>query len=266
MRELEDSIEEDLITNADLSMARRRLDEELASEREKHRKEMAENEQVLETIKRKYQKEIRQMVTEIELERANVQKMRDTHKQLAAELEEVNNRFDQELRSNQSWKKDKERLEAKINDLTQSYQNALTTQDDQQVQIVNLLSQVREYRAALDEAQAARAALEKIKRGLEQRLDDVGEQFHTVTQNKQTAERIRMALDQEAGDLRERLEEQQFLVNVSNEKLRKAELAVVEAEGELSKERAQCEEALRAKVCSSLSSHVHHLFSIQGPF
>ncbi|KAG0221627.1 P-loop containing nucleoside triphosphate hydrolase protein [Mortierella sp. GBAus27b] len=257
MRELEDSIEEDLITNADLSMARRRLDEELASEREKHRKEMAENEQVLETIKRKYQKEIRQMVTEIELERANVQKMRDTHKQLGAELEEVNNRFDQELRSNQSWKKDKERLESKINDLTQSYQNALTTQDDQQVQIVNLLSQVREYRAALDEAQAARAALEKIKRGLEQRLDDVGEQFHTVTQNKQTAERIRMALDQEAGDLRERLEEQQFLVNVGNEKLRKAELAVVEAEGELSKERAQCEEALRAKA--SLEKQVSEL-------
>ncbi|KAG0323583.1 hypothetical protein BGZ99_002716 [Dissophora globulifera] len=257
MRELEDSVEEDLITNADLNMARRRLDEELVSEREKHRKEVEESEQVLETIKRKYQKEIRQLVTEIELEKANIQKMRETHRQLSAELEEVNNRFDQELRSNQSWKKDKERLETRINDLSMSYQDALEMQDEQQVQIVNLLSQVREYRASLDEAQAARSALEKIKRGLEQRLDDVGEQFHTVTQNKQTAERIKMALDQEAIDLRERLEEQQELVTVCNEKLRKAELAVVEAEGELSKERMLSEESLRAKA--SLEKQVSEL-------
>ncbi|KAF9942315.1 hypothetical protein BGZ65_005099 [Modicella reniformis] len=248
MRELEDSMEEDLITNADLSMTRRRLDEELASEREKHRKEMEENEQVLETIKRKYQKEIRQLVTEIELEKASVQKMRENQKQLSSELEEVNNRFDKELRSNLSWKKDKERLETKINDLNQSYQNAMETQGDQQVQIVGLLSQVRECRATLDEAQAARSALEKIKRGLEQRLDDVGEQFNTVTHNKQMAERIKMALDQEASDLRERLEEQQYLVSVSNEKLCKAELAAVEAESDLAKERIQCEEAMRAKT------------------
>ncbi|KFH65798.1 hypothetical protein MVEG_07901 [Podila verticillata NRRL 6337] len=247
MRELEDSVEEDLITNADLSMARRRLDEELASERDKHRKEIEESEQILEATKKKYQKEIRQLVTEIELERANIQKMRDVHRQLSGELEEVNNNFDLELRSSQSWKKDKERLEARNNDLNQSYQDLLVAQDDLQVQIVSLLSQVREVRAALDESESAKVALEKTKRGLEQRLDDVGEQFHTVTQNKQMAERIKMALDQEAGDLRERLEEQQYQVTLSTEKLRKAELAVVEAESELAKEKALSEENLRAK-------------------
>ncbi|KAG0330346.1 hypothetical protein BG004_002119, partial [Podila humilis] len=247
MRELEDSVEEDLITNADLAMARRRLDEELASEREKHRKENEEFEQILEATKKKYQKEIRQLVTETELERANLQKMREVQKQLATELETVNAQFDQEIRASQSWKKDKERLEGRNHDLNQSYQDLLVAQDDLQIQIVSLLSQVREVRSALDESESARVALEKTKRGLEQRLDDVGEQFHTVTQNKQTAERIKMALDQEAGDLRERLEEQQYLVTLSTEKLRKAELAVVEAEGELAKERALSEENLRAK-------------------
>ncbi|KAG0256225.1 hypothetical protein BG011_004691 [Mortierella polycephala] len=257
MRELEDSVEEDLITNADLSMARRRLDEELASEREKHRKEIEESEQVLEMTKRKYHKEIRQLVTEIELERANVQKMREVHKQLSTELEAVNNNFDQELRSSQSWKKDKERLEARNHDLNQSYQDLLGAQDDLQVQIVSLLSQLREVRAALDESESAKVALEKTKRGLEQRLDDVGEKFQTVTQNKQTAERTKMALGQEASDLRERLEEQQYLVSLSTEKLRKAELAVVEAEGELAKEKALSEENLRAKL--SLEKQVTEL-------
>ncbi|KAF9961601.1 hypothetical protein BGZ72_002914 [Mortierella alpina] len=257
MRELEDSIEEDLITNADLGMARRRLDEELASEREKHRKMMEESEQVIELTKRKYHKEIRQLVTEIELERANVQKVREGHRQITAELEEVQNRFDQEMRNNQSWKKDKERLESRIHDLNQSYQDVLAAQDDLQVQNVSLLSQVREVRAALDESESARVALEKTKRGLEQRLDDVGEKFQTVTQNKQTAERTRMALDQEASDLRERLEEQQYLVTLNTEKLRKAELAVVEAESELAKERALGEENLRAKL--SLEKQVTEL-------
>ncbi|KAF9966262.1 hypothetical protein BGZ70_002847 [Mortierella alpina] len=230
MRELEDSIEEDLITNADLGMARRRLDEELASEREKHRKMIEESEQAIELTKRKYHKEIRQLVTEIELERANVQKVREGHRQISVELEEVQNRFDQEMRNSQSWKKDKERLESRIYDLNQSYQDVLAAQDDLQVQNVSLLSQVREVRAALDESESARVALEKTKRGLEQRLDDVGEKFQTVTQNKQTAERTRMALDQEASDLRERLEEQQYLVTLNTEKLRKAELAVLSLE------------------------------------
>ncbi|GJJ73231.1 hypothetical protein EMPS_05589 [Entomortierella parvispora] len=248
MRELEDSVEEDIITNADLATARRRLDEELASEKEKHRKEIEENMVNMESAKRKYQKEIRQLVTEIELEKANVQKMRDAHRQLSAELQEVNNKFEVEIRSSQSWKKDKERLEARNNDLNQSYQDLLAAQDDLQVQIVSLLSQVREVRAALDESESARVALEKTKRGLEQRLDDVGEQFHTVTQNKQIAERIKMALDQEAGDLRERLEEQQYMVTLSTEKLRKAELAVVEAQNELAQEKAISEENQRAKV------------------
>ncbi|CAO3569449.1 unnamed protein product [Mortierella alpina] len=257
MRELEDSIEEDLITNADLGMARRRLDEELASEREKHRKMIEESEQALELTKRKYHKEIRQLVTEIELERANVQKVREGHRQLSVELENVQNRFDQEMRNNQSWKKDKERLESRIHDLNQSYQDVLAAQDDLQVQNVSLLSQVREVRAALDESESARVALEKTKRGLEQRLDDVGEKFQTVTQNKQTAERTRMALDQEASDLRERLEEQQYLVTLNTEKLRKAELAVVEAESELAKERASGEENLRAKL--SLEKQVTEL-------
>ncbi|KAF9938941.1 hypothetical protein BGZ67_010206 [Mortierella alpina] len=257
MRELEDSIEEDLITNADLGMARRRLDEELASEREKHRKMIEESEQAIELTKRKYHKEIRQLVTEIELERANVQKVREGHRQISTELEDVQNRFDQEMRNNQSWKKDKERLESRIHDLNQSYQDVLAAQDDLQVQNVSLLSQVREVRAALDESESARVALEKTKRGLEQRLDDVGEKFQTVTQNKQTAERTRMALDQEASDLRERLEEQQYLVTLNTEKLRKAELAVVEAESELAKERALGEENLRAKL--SLEKQVTEL-------
>ncbi|KAI8599525.1 myosin tail [Dissophora ornata] len=66
-----------------------------------------------------------------------------------------------------------------------------------------------------------------------------------------------MALDQEAIDLRERLEEQQDLVTICNEKLRKAELAVVEAESELSKERTLSEETLRAKA--SLEKQVSEL-------
>ncbi|KAF9538125.1 hypothetical protein EC957_007221 [Mortierella hygrophila] len=248
MRELEDRVEEDLIANADLNMIRRRLDEELVSEKEKHRKEIEETEQALEISKRKYQKEIRQLITEIDLEKANLQKMRDSQRQLAQELEDVHQKLDQELRSSQSWKKDKERLEAKNADLNQMYQDLLASQDDLQVQTVSLLSQVREVRAALDESESARAALEKTKRGLEQRLVDVGEQFNTVTQNKQVAERIKMALGQEAGDLRERLEEQIQVVTLSTEKLRKAEIAVVEAEGELAKEKAISEENLRAKV------------------
>ncbi|KAF9159040.1 hypothetical protein DFQ26_006988 [Actinomortierella ambigua] len=248
LRELEDSVEEDLIMNADLHMVRRRMEEELNSERDKHRKELEEQTVILETVKRRYQKEIRQLLTDIELERANVTKARDTHRQLVGELDELNLKLDEELRSNQSWRKDRERLESKNQDLQQSYQNLLTAQDELQAQIVNLLAQLREVRAQLDESESTRLALEKLKRNLEQRLDEEGEKFNTVNQNKYTAERIKMALDQEAGNLRERLEEQQYMVTVATDKLKKAEIAVAEAEAKVAEEKAATEEHQRIRV------------------
>jgi myosin heavy chain 9/10/11/14 len=51
------------------------------------------------------------------------------------------------------WQKEKGLLENKIDNLTKAYQESLQAQRDGQAQSVNLLAQVRDLRAGLDESE-----------------------------------------------------------------------------------------------------------------
>ncbi|KAG0144861.1 hypothetical protein CROQUDRAFT_603881 [Cronartium quercuum f. sp. fusiforme G11] len=61
--------------------------------------------------------------------------------------------------------------------VTKAYDEAVAAQTEQSSQIVNLMSQVRDLRAARDEAEADRAALVTAKRSLEQRLEEIGTEY-----------------------------------------------------------------------------------------
>jgi myosin heavy chain 9/10/11/14 len=246
--EIEGKMEDDAMELADLSLIRRKLQEELEDERERYRKDLEETEATLDATRKKYQKELQQLAVEIELEKSNMINIREANKDLHAEVEELTNKLEEELRSNSTWKRDKERLEAKVADTTKAYNDMMASQDEMQTQIVGLLTQVRDLRNALDEAETAKMALEKSKRSLEQRLDDIGEQYNSATQSKQSIERLRAALNQEANELRELLEEQQEIAALATEKSRKSEIAVLEAQTELQKEREINGELMRMKV------------------
>lgn len=68
-------------------------------------------------------------------------------------------------------------LISRILDVTKAYDEAVVAQAEQSSQIVNLMSQVRDLRAARDEAEADRAALVTAKKSLEQRLEEIGTEY-----------------------------------------------------------------------------------------
>ena len=154
---------------------------------------------------------------------------------MRSEVDELQLRYDDELYAGESWKKEKGRLANKITDLQSAYDASKAAQSDQQNQIVSLLSQVRELRAVLDEAEAERAALRQARSQLETRLNDIA-QAH-LDANRMSSDRVLQELHLEKQDLRSRLEEQADRVALAYDKLKKAEAFANECQVELSKVR-----------------------------
>ena len=84
-------------------------------------------------------------------------RIREENRKIRSNYEELSLRFDDEVYSGSTWKKEKERLETKIQDVTKAYDASVAAQAEQQSQIVSLHSQVRELRSVLNDAETDRA-------------------------------------------------------------------------------------------------------------
>lgn len=173
-------------------------------------------------------------------------RLREENHSIRSELDELQLRYDDELYTGENWKKEKDRLEARIGTLTEAYDGATAKQTEAQIQVVSLLSQVRELRAVLDEANAERNALARARKALELRMNDIAQEHLDSTQ--MSSERAVQALHLEKQDLRSALEEQNDRTQMANERLKKAEAYASESQAELNRIREANAELDRKNV------------------
>lgn len=143
-------------------------------------------------------------------------------------------------------KKEKERLETKIADITKAFEASSAAQAEQQTQIVALHSQVRELRAVLDDVEADRALLQKARRSLQSELDSI--KLDNVDTNKMTTDREFQLLQLEKQDLERSLEEQEDRVANAFDRMKRAETFANECQVELGKVRVDNSELDRLNV------------------
>ena len=164
-------------------------------------------------------------------------RLREENRKTRADLDELQLTYDDEVYSGAAWKKEKERLESKIVDLSAAYESSSSVQSEQQSQIVNLLSQVRELRGVLDDAEADRTALQQARRNLEARLNDIA-QGHAES-DKLSSDRVLQALHLEKQDLRSSLDEQRDRMSLAAERLKKAEAHALDCQTQLNQVRQE---------------------------
>ncbi|KIJ56408.1 hypothetical protein M422DRAFT_150276 [Sphaerobolus stellatus SS14] len=237
IRDLETKLEDEKGEITDMELFKRRLTEEMEDERDQYQKDLAERDFTIDQTRKKYQAELAQLSEELQFQRDNMSRLREENRSLRAERDDLQLRFDDEVYNGGAWKKEKERLETKIADLTAAYDSSNNANTEQQAQIVNLLSQVRELRAVLDEAESERSALQKARRQLEGRLNDIAQQH--LEASKMSSDRVLQAMHLEKQELRSALEEQEDRVSMANERLKKAETFAAESQVELNKMRAE---------------------------
>ncbi|KAF7972288.1 hypothetical protein HWV62_18538 [Athelia sp. TMB] len=186
---------------SDLDMLRQQLSAELEEERKQHLKDLADRDYSADQTRKKYQVELAALSEELQSQRDAMSRLRDDSRKLRSDYDELQLRYDDEVYNGGAWKKEKERMDTKVEDLTKAYESATLAQTDQQSQIVALHSQVRELRGVLTDAESERSLLQKARRALQQELEGIKLDTQTEDSNLQLAKR---RAEREAADLKQK--------------------------------------------------------------
>ena len=185
--------------------------------------------------------------TELQSQRDSMSRLREDNRKVRNDYEELQLQYDDEVYNGGAWKKEKERLETKISDLTNAYESSTAARAEQQAQIVALHSQVRELRGVLEDAEAERVMLQKARRALQSQLDGI--KLNNIDPDKMSAESKLQDLQLKKQDLERALEEHQDRVMMAEERMRKAEIHSQECQIELGEIRVENSELDRKNVC-----------------
>ncbi|KAK7689538.1 hypothetical protein QCA50_007330 [Cerrena zonata] len=237
IRDLEARLEEEGRETADLDVLRQRLAEEMEAERKQYQQDLAERDFTADQTRKKYQTELHQLTEDISSQRDTVSRLREESRKIRSEYDELQLRYDDEVYNGGAWKKEKERLETKIGDLTKAYESSSAAQTEQQSQIVALHSQVRELRSVLNDAEADRALLQKARRSLQAELEAI--KLDHVDSSKLSSETELQNLRLKKQDLERSLEEQADRVGMAFDRMKKAEGFANECQIELGKIRVE---------------------------
>ncbi|KAL1743339.1 nonmuscle myosin heavy chain b [Schizophyllum fasciatum] len=231
--QLEAKLEDEGRDSSDLELLRQRLTEELDDEREQHQKDLAERDFNADQTRKKYQAELSQLSEELQAQRDALSRLREENRKIRSDYDELQLRFDDEVYNSGGWKKEKERMETKISDVTKAYESSVAAQAEQQSQIVALHSQVRELRAVLDDAEADRALLQKARRALQAELEEI--RLDHVDPSDTEVQRLMLKKQ----DLERAVEEQEDRVASAFERMKRAEAYANECQMELGKVRVE---------------------------
>ncbi|KAK7014166.1 myosin II heavy chain [Favolaschia claudopus] len=133
------------------------------------------------------------------------------------------------------WRREKERMESRIAELTKAYEASAAAQAEQRSQIGSLHSQVRDLRGVLDDAEADRMLLQKARRALQAELETIK---NDPVDNKQVpGDRDVQKLQLKQLDMERMLEEQDYRASTSLDRMKKAEAFANECQIELGRVR-----------------------------
>jgi myosin protein heavy chain len=283
MRELELRLEEGSREFTDMGVLRQRISEEMEDERKQYQKDLSERDFTADQTRKKYQgiaffyihltcnnmtfsykPNSRSWVKvsaqpaacllvsrltfpiELQSQRDSISKLREDLRKARSDNDELSLRYDDEVYNGAAWKKERERLETKIADLSRAYDSSIAAQTEQQSQIVALHSQARELRSVLNDAEADRSLLQKARRGLQAELETI--KMDTVDATRINSDRELQSLLLKNQDLERALGETGDRVEMAYERMKKAELHAQECQVELGEVRVENSELDKLNV------------------
>jgi myosin protein heavy chain len=217
--------------------AKKRLQNELEDYRSQRACDIEDKETSMEQTRKKYQSELATLSNELEIERENVVYHREENGRLREEIEELRNKWDDEVLNSSTWAKEKGRLDVMMQELSTSRDEAVTAHNEAQSRIVNLLSQVRGLRTNVDDIVAERDAIIKEKKLVESRLAETTERLEDILRGESPSMRNAAAVDRDLLELKASLAQQEDIVSAAIGKMRRADALAQETQKDIQAER-----------------------------
>ncbi|KAJ8508333.1 hypothetical protein ONZ45_g9391 [Pleurotus djamor] len=253
LHDLEAKYEEENREATDLSLLHQRLVEELQDERKQHQEDLKARDFTADQVQKKYQAELAQL--KLQSQRDTISRLREDNRKIRSDYDQLVFDYNNESSSIGGWKRERERLETKIEDLNKAYATSESAQADQQAQIVALHSQVREFRSVLNDAEAERTMLQKARRALQAELESI--KLDYVDTNKMSSDRELQKLQLKKQDLERALDEQEDRVAHAVDRMKEAEAFATRCQTELSA--VQKENSKLDKLNASLENQIKEL-------
>jgi myosin protein heavy chain len=229
---------EDLSTDLETPLQpKKRLQNELEDYRSQHAHDVEDSETSLEQTRKKYQSELASLTQEIDQERENVIHVREENGRLREEIEELRNKWDDELLNSSTWAKEKSRLEMTLQTISNSRDEAANAHNEAQSKIVSLLSQVRNLRTNVDDLAAERDSAIEEKKRLESRLQEAADALDELSRSESPAMRNAAAYDRDLLELKSGLAQQEDITAAAVGKMRRAEALAQELQKDIVAER-----------------------------
>jgi len=228
--------------------AKKRLQNELEDYRSQRAMDIEDKESSMEQTRKKYQSELATLTNELEIERDHVIHARGENGRLRDELEELRNKWDDEVLNSSTWAKEKSRLEIALQSLSDSRDEAVNAHNDAQGKVVDLLGQVRSLRTNIDDVVAEREMLVKEKKGLEARLAEAAASLEDLSRTGSPAKRSAALTDREVLELKSRLAQQEDIASAAVGKMRRAEVLAQEVQKDIATERETSVELHKQKA------------------
>jgi len=228
--------------------AKKRLQNELEDYRSQRAMDIEDKETSMEQTRKKYQTELASLTHELEIERESIIHSRSENGRLRDELEELRNKWDDEVLNSSTWAKEKSRLEVAMQDLSHSRDEAADAHNEAQSKIVSLLGQVRTLRTNVDDVVAERDMLTKEKKGLEARLAEAANRLDDLSNTGSPSKRDAASTDRELLELKSSLAQQEDVAVAAIGKMRRAEALAQEIQRDIAAERENSVKLHREKA------------------
>lgn len=222
-RQLQDQLEDDKLSSEKQQALQSEFESQLRIVKQRHQEEQEQRQEEFEVAKKRLTREILQLTSDLEQERKQCSAHRETIRDYESGNDSLANKLEAELRNQEGWRREKERLETRIKELVKSNQELAEREDLIQAQLFTSNEQARDQRARLAGLEDEIMALERQKKLLEGKLEKSTEACYTLTGQLEAAETKLTTIDAKLHDALGRLAEEQDEVVVLKEKLRLAE-------------------------------------------
>lgn len=247
-RQLQEQLEEEAADQAKYRQAQSEFEAQLRLIRQQHEEELRGAEEEWEAGRKRLQREIHQLTFDLEQEKKTGASLRDTVKKYETGADSLTTKLEAELRQQSAWKRERERLEQRLREISRLHGEAIEREDSLQAQLSGQYEQMRELRARLGDLEEALAASERQRKVLEGRYESLSEHHRELTATKQAVERQCASLELQAGELGSQLHEEQDASLVLKERTGTLETMLKVTQGELEGERRQAERLGQEKI------------------
>lgn len=174
-RELEDRLADESLEEERRKEYQIGFDAQLRQLKARHQEELAALSDDFEAARKRLQREVLQLTADLEAERKQSAAHLAAVRKYESGADSLSSKLEAEMRAQEGWKRDKERLEARIKDLMKSHQEAVEREDQQQLAISSAGEQLRALKAQLGQFEDEHIFSERQRKQVEAKLEKTQE-------------------------------------------------------------------------------------------